>query len=180
MLFKGKLAELMVMVDPGLYRKCITYDSKGNTMLYVQMNKALYGLLQSAPLFYKKLRKDLEGYGFVINPYDPCVTNAMINVGHQMTVTWHVNDLKVSHKDPFEITKFATYLSSIYGKKLSVKRGKVHDYLGKDLAQQLKNTLEYILNVHLFSGQIVRLDPIILPCIYVEDSANLQILFFRK
>ena len=45
MLFKGKLAELMVMVDPKLYRKYVTYDSKGNTMLYVQMNKALYGLL---------------------------------------------------------------------------------------------------------------------------------------
>ena len=119
----------MVMVDPKLYRKYVTYDSKGNTMLYVQMNKALYGLLQSALLFYKKLRKDLEGYGFVINPYDPCVANAMIN-GHQMTVTWHVDDLKVSHKDPFEITKFTAYLSSIYGKKLSVKRGKVHDYLG--------------------------------------------------
>jgi len=43
------------------------------------MNKALYGLLQSASLFYKKLRKDLERYGFVINPYDPCVANAMIN-----------------------------------------------------------------------------------------------------
>ena len=75
-------------------------------------------------MFYKKLRKDLEGYGFVINPYDPCVANAMIN-GPQMMVTWHVDDLKNSHKDPFEITKFATYLSSNYGKKLSVKRGKV-------------------------------------------------------
>ena len=96
------------------------------------MNKALYGLLQSTLLFYKKLHKDLEGYSFVINPYDPCVVNAMIN-GHQMTVTWHVDDLKVSHKDPFEINKFATYLSSIYGKKLLVKRGKVHDYLGVNL-----------------------------------------------
>ena len=48
-------------------------------MLYVQTNKALYGLLQSALLFYKKLQKDLEGYGFVINPYDPCVANTMIN-----------------------------------------------------------------------------------------------------
>jgi len=80
-LFQGKLAELMVMVDPKLYRKYVTYEcnSKGNAMLYVQMNKALYSLLQSALLFYKKLRKDLEGYGFKINPYDPCVANAMIN-----------------------------------------------------------------------------------------------------
>ena len=85
------------------------------------MNKALHGLLQSALLFYKKLRKDLEGCGFMIHPYDPCVAKAMIN-RHQMTVTWHVDDLQVSHKDPFEITKFATYLSSMYGKKLLVIR----------------------------------------------------------
>jgi len=109
MLFKGKLAELMVMVDPKLYRKYITYDSKGNTMSYLQMNNTLYGLLQSALLFYKKLRKDLEGSGFKISPHDPCVANAMIN-GHQMTVTWHVDDFKASHKDPFEITKFATWV----------------------------------------------------------------------
>jgi len=108
MLFKGKLAELIIMVDPKLYRKYITYDSKGITMLYVQMNKTLHGLLQSVLLLYKKFRKDLEICGFEINPYDPCVVNTVIN-GHQMTVTWHVDDLKVSHKDPFEITKFATY-----------------------------------------------------------------------
>jgi len=54
-LFKGKLAELMAMVDPKLYRKYVTTDIKGNTVLYVHMNKALYVLLQSAFLFYKTL-----------------------------------------------------------------------------------------------------------------------------
>ena len=45
-----------------------------------------------------------------------------------MTVTWHVDDLKVSHKDPQEVIKFAEYLCTVYGKKLTVKhRGKVHD-----------------------------------------------------
>ncbi len=43
-----------------------------------------------------------ETDGFVINDYDPCVANKMIN-GHQMTVTWYVDDLKVSHKDQAEI-----------------------------------------------------------------------------
>ena len=50
-----------------------------------------------------------------------------------MTVTWHVDDLKVSHADPAEITKFANYLAVIYGEKLTVQRGLVHDYLGMDL-----------------------------------------------
>ena len=50
-----------------------------------------------------------------------------------MTVTWHVDDLKVCHKDTFHITKSYSYLSSIYGEKLIVKQGKVHDYLGTDI-----------------------------------------------
>ena len=50
-----------------------------------------------------------------------------------MTVTWHVDDLKVSHKDPAEITKFANYSAVIYGKALTVHRGKIHNYLGMDL-----------------------------------------------
>ena len=50
-----------------------------------------------------------------------------------MTITWHVDDLKVSHIDPFQITKFASYLGSICGEGLMVHCGKVHDYLGMDL-----------------------------------------------
>ena len=101
-------------------------------MLYVEMDKALYGLLKSALLFCKKLRKYLEAYGFVINPYDPFVSNVMIE-SHKMMVTWHVDDIKKSHKDPYQITKFSSYLSIIYGEKLKVKRGNVHDYLGMNL-----------------------------------------------
>ena len=73
-------------------------------MLYVRLSKALYGLLQSVLLFYRKLRSELEGFGFEVNPYDPCVANKMIN-GSQITVTWHVDDLKISHKDSREVTK---------------------------------------------------------------------------
>ena len=44
--------------------------------------------------------------GFKINPYDPCVLNKMVN-GHQMTIYWHVDDLKVSHKDKNAVTALA-------------------------------------------------------------------------
>ena len=141
------------MIEPQLYRKYVTYDSKGNAMLYVQMTKALYGLLESALCFYKKLVKDLKGYGFEVNPYDPCVANKTIN-GKQMTVTWHVDDLKVSHQSPFEITKFSTYLSSIYGVKLTVKRGKVHDYLGMDLDFSQKGTLK--VSMIPYTGKVIQ------------------------
>ena len=61
-------------------------------MLYVKLQKALYGLMQSL-LFYRKLRKEFDAYGFEINPYDPCVANKMTDAVKQLTVVWHVDDL---------------------------------------------------------------------------------------
>jgi hypothetical protein len=134
MLLKGCLAELMIQVDPNLYRKYIIYNKNNQALLYVKLSKAIYGLLKSALLFYKKIVADLQNYEapFVINPYNPCVANTIIN-GKQVTITWHVDDLKVLHVDPFQITKFAAYLASIYGNGLVIHCGKVHDYLGMDL-----------------------------------------------
>ena len=80
-------------------------SSKGKPLLYTQIQKALYGLLRSALLFYRNMVKDIEGYGFQIKPYDPCVANKMINC-KQMTVLWHVDDLKVSHVNSCEVNKF--------------------------------------------------------------------------
>jgi hypothetical protein len=110
MVLKGRLAELMVQVVPNLYSKYITVDRKGTAILYVKMQKAPYGLLRSALLFYNKLVADLEGDGFVLNPYDSCVANKVVD-GKQMTVCWHVDDLKVSHCDPAQVTIFGEWLS---------------------------------------------------------------------
>ena len=49
-----------------------------------------------------------------------------------MIVVWHVEDLKVSHVDIFEVTKFVGYFSRIYGGHIFY-REKVQDYLGIDL-----------------------------------------------
>ena len=73
----------------------------------------MYGLIKSTLLFYNKLRDELESIGFEFNAYDPCVVNKKINIT-QMKITWHVDDLKLSYKDYFEITKFGIWLESIY------------------------------------------------------------------
>ena len=98
-------------------------------ILYVKMQKALYGLLRSALLFYRKLVADLKSDGFVLNPYDLCVANKAVN-GKQMTVCWHVDDLKVSHCNPNQVTIFGEWLSKKYSMAVTTHRGKVHDYLG--------------------------------------------------
>ncbi len=50
-----------------------------------------------------------------------------------MTVTLHVDDLKTLHIDPFQVTKFTTYLATIYGNGLVIHHGSIHNYLGMDL-----------------------------------------------
>ena len=50
-------------------------------MLYVKLQKALYGLMQASLLFYRKLRKELEDFGFMVNPYNPCVANKDVGDG---------------------------------------------------------------------------------------------------
>jgi hypothetical protein len=132
MKIRGVLAELLCEIDP-VYNDYLIVDRKGK-ILYVQITKAIYGMLVSAMLFYKKLVKDLQAYGFELNPYDPCVANKMVD-GTQMTVSWHVDDLKVSHKNEKNVTEFLKWVTDTYGQYGEVKttRGKLHDYLGMTL-----------------------------------------------
>jgi hypothetical protein len=130
MLLRGQLADLMVQVDPELYGPYVRKTAKGESILYVKMLKAMYGLLRSALLFYLKLVKDLIDYGFELNPYDPCIANKIVN-GKQMTVVaWHVDDLQVSHMEEAVVDGLISYLKSKYGENLVVHEGEVHDYLG--------------------------------------------------
>ncbi len=68
MILKGRLTELMVQVVPNLYRKYISVDRKGMAILYIKMQKAIYGLLRSALIFYRKLVVNLESIMIKLNP----------------------------------------------------------------------------------------------------------------
>jgi len=103
MRLRGELAKKLMIIDPA-YKKHVIFNRKGEPIVYVVLQKALYGIMQAALLFYNKLVKDLLEYGFVLNNYDCCVANKMIN-GHQMTIIWHVDDLMISHREPSEVTK---------------------------------------------------------------------------
>ena len=107
----GILAELMVQVAPALYRNYFTTNATGKPVLYVQLEKAVYDMMKSALLFYQKLVANLTSLGYVINPYDPCVANKMIN-GKQMTICWHVDDLIIGHVESSVVATFLTWLAS--------------------------------------------------------------------
>ena len=71
---------------------------------------------------------DIEAYGFKIKPYDPCVAKKMIG-GKQLTVCWHVDNIKISCVDANEVKKMIQWLESEYAEMYG-SRGKRHDYLG--------------------------------------------------
>ena len=134
MKIKGYLVDMLLELAEEVYKDFVVYENNIK-VLYVEVLKALYGMLQASLLFYKKLKKDLESIGFKINPYDPCVANRMIN-GKQHTVTWHVDDLKSSHIDKKVNDDFLLWLEKMYGDpKTPVKatRGKQHNYLAMNL-----------------------------------------------
>ena len=63
--------------------------------------------------FYQKLVEQLTRAGFKLNPYDPCVANKVIG-GKQMTICWHVNDLKISHVYVKGVDKVFNWLEKLY------------------------------------------------------------------
>ena len=60
--------------------------------------------MRASLLFCRKLGRGLEEFGFVVNPYDPCVVNKDVGNGEQMTIIWHINNLMASCTLDFEQT----------------------------------------------------------------------------
>ena len=77
-------------------------------------------MLVSAMLFYCKLTKALLSYGFELNPYDPCVVNKKTN-GEQLTVCWHVDNLKSSHINPKVNNEFLQWTKDMFRQLREVK-----------------------------------------------------------
>ena len=103
----------MVKIVPKIYRQHMIYK-KGSMVLYINLKKDLYDCLRSELLLYEWLVADNIGKGFELNPFEQCVANKMIGC-KKMSVFWNVYDLKVSHVDPKEVTKFMEWVVGIYG-----------------------------------------------------------------
>ena len=93
----GAMADLLLEIDYDMYHPHMV-EEKGKPVIYVELLKALYGTLRAARLFWETLSRKLQEWGFTINPYDSCVANKELD-GQQCTITWHVDDLKISHVD---------------------------------------------------------------------------------
>ena len=130
MVLKGDLAHMMVQIAPEI-PEIHNNRQEGYEGPLRETPKSALRTNASKPVLL--LRKEFEGYGLIVNPYDPCIANTMTKGGKQLMVVWHVDDLMVLCEDNFELTKFSCYLGNIYGMKLSMHIGCKHDYLAVDM-----------------------------------------------
>ena len=129
------MSAILCKVDP-TYTKFLT---KSGTLI-VKLNKAIYGLIESAKLWYENLSATLQSINFVPNPIDPCVFNRDFN-GKQCTACVHVDDLKITCADPAGVEDTIDKLTDKY-KTVTVTRGPIHSYLGMTFDYSVKGKVK--------------------------------------
>ena len=102
-------------------------DEKG--ALLVKLNKAQYGCLESAKLWYSTLSNKLELLGFVKNPHDPCVFIKTLPNNEKFYLAIYVDDTKAFAKHQKDLDWLQIELEKSFG-KLNSTDGKIHEYLG--------------------------------------------------
>ena len=73
----------------------------------------------------------LVNMGFILNKYDPCVANKVID-GNQCTICWYVDDAKISHKKSSVVDDIIVTLEDVFG-KMTVTSGDSHTFVGMDI-----------------------------------------------
>ena len=97
MIFKLKRKFVSIMCEINLeYKQHVHIEGK-TSVLYLSVFWALYGFIESLLQWYILFKSTLEKEG-VLNPYDLCVSNKIID-GKQFTIYWYVDDKKISHID---------------------------------------------------------------------------------
>jgi hypothetical protein len=80
----GPMVDILCQINPKLYEKYVTTEN-GKRVLYTEASKAIYGMVDSAFLFWLYLSSHLVDHGFIMNPYDVCCMNKEIE-GKQCTI----------------------------------------------------------------------------------------------
>jgi hypothetical protein len=115
----------------------------------------MYGTMVASLLNYRKFVKSLTNIDFVMNPYDPCVANKMIE-GDQMNICFHVDDCKLSHCKTKVMDIMIEYLRQEYESifedgsgAMTVSGGKIHKYLGMTLDYTVRGQVKIIMSDYI-------------------------------
>ena len=117
------ITPMLVRANPAMAQ----YVSQTGTII-VELDRALYGCIESAKLWFDELSSTLKMMGFIANDCDPCIMTKYIK-GVRITVIIYVDDLLISCRILVHILWVISSLERKYG-KLKVSSGKVHSIIG--------------------------------------------------
>jgi hypothetical protein len=126
----GVLMDILVQIAPDVYKSYITTDKKGTKQLLVQCQNAQYGTMVASLLYYCKFTKSLMSDGFENNPDDPCMVNKIVD-GKQMTICFHVDDCKLSHRSSRANNNMIDWLRQEYESIFEDRSGEMTDSRGR-------------------------------------------------
>ena len=146
----GEFVDLMCEINPDFIPH-VRLDRKGRKILYMRVIRAIYGCIEAALQWYKLFKSTLEGKGFILNPYDLCVANKVIE-GKQCTIAWYADDCIATHASK-DVLKFLSDDMQKHFGKMDIVTGSDHDFLGMkikikdkrieiDMSKQLKEVID--------------------------------------
>jgi hypothetical protein len=104
-------------------------ESKYGNYLIVNLDKALYGCVESAKLWYDDLKKTLDKIGYRVNQLDECVFNKGVG-DEQCTIALHVDDMIITSRNSKHRTELIEALKERYTEGVTVHNGPTVSYLG--------------------------------------------------
>ena len=117
------ISKMMIKLDTSYEQFA---DRKG--CIVVKLDKALYGCVESAALWYENLTATLKDLGYRRNDYELCVYNK-VSDGAQCTAAVHVDDLIITSVNQGMIDGLCSGLELRYG-EITRQDGPVLNYLG--------------------------------------------------
>jgi Reverse transcriptase (RNA-dependent DNA polymerase) len=125
---------LYMSIEPEVAKEIIRQDpsflpfQRRNGGLVVILNKALYGCIESAKLWYHELAGTLKTIGFKPNPRDICIFNKTVK-DVQVTVVVYVDDLMMTSSNKQLVLEIERILLKKYG-QFRTSSKKIVSYLG--------------------------------------------------
>ena len=158
--FEGLMVKMICKIDLSYEKYVLTNKTTGKKRLCGNLTKAVYRMLLGAILFYQKLSSQLYEWGYKQNPYDLCTFNKTVD-GQQMTIQFHVDNLKLSHMDQGALDNLVKELNDVFRtsrKELAETKGDVHEYLGRTIDFSKRGHV--IFTIHDYIEDIIGTAPL--------------------
>ena len=142
MILNRAVSEILIQALPNLKGFA---DKKGRVL--VQIEKAMYGLVQSAKLWFDVLTGVLIKDGFTQNVLDQCVWNKGVG-DQQTTVVIYVDDLLITSKCQGEINHLKNIIEKEF-LEIKTKEGNEVTYLGMSLNRHSNGNMEISMKAYI-------------------------------